>query len=274
MKNTYIIGLAAIVIIVLVVMFGTKTEQQPIEETHEDAPTAVYEIYPGDVADKITAGEDIILLDVRTPEEYAEIHLENSLLLPVDEISQAALNRIGLGESTKDKEIILYCRSGNRSQRAYDMMTALGYTNLSSVQGGMVHWQEDNYPHTETGAYEGVDYTTEQPVAMSGAQISFDTDTYDFGQIEKLGGTVTTDFTFTNTGTEDLVLGDITTSCSCTSATVSATTIAPNEKGIVTVVFDPNFHEEPQGKFTRTVFIPTNDANMPEAEVSVSVEII
>lgn len=273
MKNTYIIVLLAIVVIALALVFGAKTEQQSEEENHEDAPTAVYEIYPGDVVDKITNGEDIILLDVRTPEEYAEIHLENSLLLPVDEISQAALNRIGLGEDAKGKEIILYCRSGNRSKRAYDMMTSLGYTNLSSVQGGMVHWQEDNYPHTATGAYEGVDYKAEQ-VITDGAQISFDTDTYDFGQIEKLGGTVTTDFVFTNIGTADLVLGDISTSCSCTSATVNKTTIKPNEQGVVTVVFDPNFHEEPEGKFTRTAFIPTNDPVTPEAEVSISVEII
>jgi len=274
MKNKYIIGLIAVIIIALIVTFATKADNQPIEESHEDAPTAVYEIYPGDVADRITEGENIILLDVRTTEEHAEIHLENSLLLPVDEISQATLNKIGLGEDSKDKEIILYCRSGNRSQRAYDLMTALGYTNLSSVQGGMVHWQEDNYPHTETGAYEGADYQTKQLDINSGAQISFDTDTYDFGVIEKLGGTVTTDFMFTNTGTENLVLGTITTSCSCTSATLNSTTIAPSEQGIVTVVFDPDFHEEPEGEFTRTVFIPTNDTRTPEAEVSVSVEII
>ncbi len=272
MKNKYMIGLIAIVIIVLAVAFGTKKEI--MEEQHEDAPVSVYEIYPGDVADKITAGEDIILLDVRTPEEYEEVHLENSLLLPVDEISQKTLTNIGLGEEAKDKEIILYCRSGNRSKRAYDMMTALGYTNITSVSGGMVHWQEDNYPFTEAGVYEGADYGEIENVVTDGAQISFESETYDFGQIKKLGGTVTTDFTFTNTGTEDLVLGDITTSCSCTSATLSSTTIAPNEQGTVTVIFDPNFHEEPEGEFKRTVFIPTNDANMPEAEVSVSVEII
>jgi len=168
-KTQLIIGTLVVALIVLGVAFGAKSSntvnevvnEATEEESHEDAPVAVHEIYPGDVADKITRGENMILLDVRTPQEHEEIHLENSLLLPVDEISVSTLNKIGLGEDSKDKEIILYCRSGNRSQRAYDLMTALGYTNLTSVQGGMVHWQEDNYPHSESGAYEGADYSNQ-----------------------------------------------------------------------------------------------------------------
>ena len=114
------------------------------EEDHDDGEVADFEIYPGDVVKKIQNNEDVILLDVRTLEEYQETHLENSLLLPVQELSQQALNKIGLGEDMKDKEIIIYCRSGNRSKTAYDIMDSLGYTNIKSVSGGMVHWEEDN----------------------------------------------------------------------------------------------------------------------------------
>jgi len=278
-KSHLIAGVIIIAIIVVGVVLGkTNTSdvlpQEVEQETHEDGPVATHEIYPGDVADKIASSEDVILLDVRTPEEYEEIHLENSLLLPVDKISQSTLNNIGLGEDSKDKEIILYCRSGNRSGRAYDMMTALGYTNLTSVQGGMVHWQEDNYPHTESGAYVGVDYSSTEVSATDGARITFDKKEHDFGQIPRLGGTISADFVLSNTGVEDLVIGDITTSCGCTSTELGAKTVAPGESTTLTVVFDPDFHKEPQGAFTRTVFIPTNDASNPEAELTVGVEIL
>jgi len=281
MKKIYpIIGTIVIIGIVLGIVFGMKnktndpTSHSESVEDHEDQAVADYEIYPGDVADKIAGKEDIILLDVRTPEEYAEIHLENSLLLPVDEISAKTLANIGLGESTKDQEIILYCRSGSRSKQAYDVMTSLGYTNLKSIQGGMVHWQEDNYSYTESGAYEGNEYSSAKSNVANGPRVSFDKTNYEFGKIERLGGTVSANFTLSNTGTETLTLGAITTSCGCTSATADSTSIEPNESTIVTVVFDPNFHKEPQGAFTRTVFIPTNDTTMPEAELTIAVEII
>ena len=77
------------------------------EEHHEgdddDDNVESYEIYPGDVATKIDNGDDIILLDVRTLEEHTELHLENSFLLPVQELSQASLTEIGLGERVKSK---------------------------------------------------------------------------------------------------------------------------------------------------------------------------
>ena len=70
-----------------------------------------------------------------------------------------------------------------------------------------------------------------------------------------------------------LKIGDITTSCSCTSATISSTEIMPGEEAILTLTFDPDFHEEPLDTFKRTVFIPSNDPDMPEAEVTMQVDI-
>lgn len=270
--NKYYIVLVLILVVAGGVFLSSKTDTH---EQEEKDSVASYEIYPGKVSDKIENGEDIILLDVRTPEEHEEIHLENSLLLPVGQMSQATLENIGLGQDSKDKEIILYCRSGSRSRQAYEIMESLGYTNIKSVSGGMVHWQEDNYGFTESGPYEGASYeSTQNSQSSDGPQVTLLSKTYDFGAIPKLGGTVTTDFVIKNTGVETLEIGELTTSCSCTSATISSSSIDPDEEATVTVVFDPNFHEEPQGKFTRTVFIPTNDPSTPEAEVNIKVEII
>lgn len=91
--------------------------------------------------------------------------------------------------------------------------------------------------------------------------------------IPQYGGTVQETFTVKNSGKETLTIGDITTSCSCTSATISDTSIDPNDTAILTIVFDPDFHAEPLEIFKRTVFIPTNDPTTPEAEVSIQVDI-
>ena len=109
---------------------------------------------------------------------------------------------------------------------------------------------------------------------MSGPQASVDRELHDFGVITQYGGTVDTDFTLTNIGEETLTVGQITTSCSCTSATVAKPSLSPGESTVVKVVFDPDFHEEPIDVFKRTVFIPTNDPNTPEVEVAIQVDIV
>lgn len=243
---------------------------------HDDDEVEPYEIYPGDVAEMMENGKDIVLLDVRTPEEYEEIHLKGATLLPVQQLSQQSLNEIGLGEDMKDKEIYLYCRSGSRSQTAYNIMESLGYTNIKSVAGGMIHWEEDNYPFIESGTYRGGMMMSEDDM-MTGASesphITFDRTAHDFGVIPQFGGTVEADFVVTNNGEATLEIGDITTSCSCTSATIANSSIKPGKSTILTVIFDPDFHEEPLDVFKRTVFIPTNDPQNPEAEVSITVDI-
>lgn len=158
MKNIiYLLVLGALIVggYLITINMSNNTNMMAGDENHEDEAVAAYEIYPGDVVDKIKNKENIILLDVRTPEEYEEIHLERALLLPVQELSAQSLADIGLGENAKDKEIIIYCRSGGRSKTAYDIMNSLGYTNVKSIAGGMIHWEEDNYPFTESGPYTG-----------------------------------------------------------------------------------------------------------------------
>ena len=167
--------------------------------------------------------------------------MENSLLLPVGELSANTLAGIGLGEDAKDKEIVIYCRSGARSKQAYDIMDSLGYTNIKSVSGGMVHWQEDNYPYTETGEYENsVSNTVE--VNETGAQIAFDRITQDFGDVPQSQGILETTFEVRNDGKSVLEIGELSTSCGCTTAEISNTSIQPGDTETLTVYFDPDFH--------------------------------
>lgn len=79
---------------------------------------------------------DYLLIDVRTPEEYAAGHIPTAINVPVDQIG----NRPPTGE--KDVLIIVYCRSGNRSATARKILQDLGYTNVVDF-GAVSRWEGD-----------------------------------------------------------------------------------------------------------------------------------
>ena len=77
--------------------------------------------------------KNVILLDVRSPQEYKEGHLENSINIPVYDISKKIESIIPEKETT----IIVYCQSGNRSKKSIDILEKTGYTKLYNIVGGM-----------------------------------------------------------------------------------------------------------------------------------------
>lgn len=94
------------------------------------------EITPTDLKARIAAGENLILLDVRQPEEHAEVHIPNSILIPLGELEE----RIDELEEYRDKELIIYCRSGNRSGQACMFLNMMGFENTVNLRGGMLSW--------------------------------------------------------------------------------------------------------------------------------------
>ncbi len=81
---------------------------------------------------------DIIILDVREQEEFDEGHIKGSILIPYTEISERAEEML----PDKDKEILVYCRSGRRSKIAAEALVKLGYTNVKEF-GGIIDWPYD-----------------------------------------------------------------------------------------------------------------------------------
>src|SRR3954462_13906192 len=106
-----------------------------------DTRASIEEIQPFEAQQEI-AGGDVVLIDTREPHEYKEAHLENGKLVPPgllgDEIAASAPD--------KSARTIVYCRSGNRSYKAAEQMEALGYTDVASVAGGIIAWQEQGLP--------------------------------------------------------------------------------------------------------------------------------
>ena len=90
-------------------------------------------IGPHDLNEKIEHGEDFLLLDVRTPQENAAQAIPGSYLVPLQELGYRA------NELPKNKEIVVYCRVGNRSAHACSYLSRLGY-KVKNLEGGIVSW--------------------------------------------------------------------------------------------------------------------------------------
>lgn len=82
-------------------------------------------------AEPIVVASDTIVIDVRTPSEYASGHLEGAINIDVQSPEFDAL----VSELPNDGEYVVYCRSGNRSAAAIDRMEALGFMSLTNAGG-------------------------------------------------------------------------------------------------------------------------------------------
>ena len=87
---------------------------------------------------RLEAGEKLNLIDVREPHENADFNIGGKLI-PLGKIQTMQIEEI---ENLKDQEVILYCRSGNRSGQAGLFLDTLGFQNTKNLTGGMLAWQE------------------------------------------------------------------------------------------------------------------------------------
>ena len=87
---------------------------------------------------RLDAGENINIVDVREPHENADFNIGGTLI-PLGNIQTMQIEKI---EELKEKELILYCRSGNRSGQACMFLDAMGFKNTKNLVGGMLAWQE------------------------------------------------------------------------------------------------------------------------------------
>lgn len=86
--------------------------------------------------------DTVRLLDVRTPEEFAEGHIDGALNINVqsDDFKEMALRKL-----SKDSTVLVYCRSGRRSMNAAKILDKLGY-KVVNLEGGIIEWREFGLP--------------------------------------------------------------------------------------------------------------------------------
>lgn len=104
--------------------------------------TAVIETVDAGTASNLAAAPDAVLLDIRTPEEFAEARIEGSINIDFYEADFA--DRIG--ELDRDTSYVVYCRSDNRSGQAMDLFRDLGFAEVHEIDGGIVAWIEAGLP--------------------------------------------------------------------------------------------------------------------------------
>lgn len=122
-----LLGLAAIAVIVTVVLL--------LKPASDVLPATVS---VQQATDKISNGA--YLVDVREPSEWNEAHVEGAILIPLGELS-ARINEI-----PTDKDVLVICRSGNRSGQARDLLRAAGLSQTTSIEGGITAWISAGLP--------------------------------------------------------------------------------------------------------------------------------
>jgi rhodanese-related sulfurtransferase len=95
-------------------------------------------IGPNDLESMKRAGKDFFLLDVRTPQESAADAIQGSYLIPVQELGHR------LQELPRDREIVVYCRVGNRSAYACAFLAQNGF-KVKNLEGGIMLWNLSGY---------------------------------------------------------------------------------------------------------------------------------
>jgi rhodanese-related sulfurtransferase len=82
------------------------------------------------------------VLDVRQPEEWNAVHIPGATLIPLGELSSR------LAEVPRDRQVLVVCRSGNRSAQGRDILLGAGFPSVTSMAGGMNDWTAAGYPTT------------------------------------------------------------------------------------------------------------------------------
>lgn len=102
----------------------------------------VKEILVKELHKLIEDGKKVKLLDVRHDFEHKEMRIANSLFLDIGDLSLNKLSSLGLNGTDK---IVVYCRTGRRSETAARLMGVLGYLDASNLVGGILDWQEAGF---------------------------------------------------------------------------------------------------------------------------------
>ena len=109
------------------------------------------------------------------------------------------------------------------------------------------------------------------PPDVAAPRLDMPSVSHDFGRISGRPD-VAHVFAVQNTGDADLMIGNLVTSCGCTTAELSSSVIPPGQRADLTVTFDPDFHET-HGPVTRVVWFGTNDPTQPWVEVRITAEV-
>ena len=106
------------------------------ETTGGENDATYRQITMSEAVEMMASESDYIILDVRRPDEFSAGHIPNAVNIPNESIGADEIDEL----PDKDRLILVYCRSGNRSKQASEKLVRLGYTNIVEF-GGILDWK-------------------------------------------------------------------------------------------------------------------------------------
>ena len=107
-----------------------------VETTGGENDATYRQITMSEAVEMMASESDYIILDVRRPDEFSAGHIPNAVNIPNESIGADEIDEL----PDKDRLILVYCRSGNRSKQASEKLARLGYTNIVEF-GGILDWK-------------------------------------------------------------------------------------------------------------------------------------
>ena len=140
---------ALTVLLIIGVVFTGGCTPSEIETPSQETPTQIIEnVTPQEAFTLIQDNKnnpDFVIIDVRTPEEFTQEHIENAI--NIDYYSETF--RDELNNLDKTKTYLIYCRSGNRSGSALNIMAELNFREAYNMRGGINAWKAEELPTTK-----------------------------------------------------------------------------------------------------------------------------
>ena len=133
MTQIYLIALVVVMVVGATwAYFSNKAATQQAEASFqlEVSVDEAYQMYQ----------DGAFVLDVRTQEEWDEFHVPGTTLIPLDELASR------IDEVPRDQDVLVVCRSGNRSQSGRDTLLDAGFERVTSMTGGLNAWRDAGYP--------------------------------------------------------------------------------------------------------------------------------
>jgi rhodanese-related sulfurtransferase len=125
---------AAVVLVTVLVLASGSLNPQSVPATKGTLPLEISVSQAATMRD-----QGAFILDVRQPEEWDAVHIQNATLIPLGELPSR------LSEVPRDRDVVVVCRSGNRSQSGRDILLQAGFTQVTSMAGGMNDWAASGY---------------------------------------------------------------------------------------------------------------------------------
>jgi phage shock protein E len=145
-------GIPFIILIVAWVIYSVTQPSVSIQPQTTNSSTAIsgaqqlgYKtISVSDASAMIQSSSNLLVVDVRTPQEYAQGHLKGAINIPLSDLP------LQIGGLDRNRPILVYCRTGYRSAQASAILVKAGFTQVYSMEGGITAWINSGYPTATT----------------------------------------------------------------------------------------------------------------------------